>query len=151
MSVGRLSLIASLVGGVLVFSHAALSYAKAKDANAQPFTVQDLVRLQRLSDVTASPDGKHLAYTVRTTDMEANRGRTAIWLLDTNKRNAVAVRLTDPIDGANSPQWSADGNSVYFLSSHGGASQVWRSDVRHIDAAHPATPVDSSAARRWLF
>ena len=66
-------------------------------AAAEPFTVQDLVRLERVSELAASPDGKHLAYTLRTTDMEANKGRTAIWLADTGARtrHAAAVRLTD--------------------------------------------------------
>ena len=37
-----------------------------------------------------SPDGKRVAYTLRTTDMEANKGRTAIWLLDVRKRRCRA-------------------------------------------------------------
>jgi dipeptidyl aminopeptidase/acylaminoacyl peptidase len=60
-----------------------------------PFTVQDMVRMERISEVAVAPDGKRVAYTQRTTDMEANKGRTGVWLLDTGKRGATPLRLTD--------------------------------------------------------
>ena len=58
---------------------------------APPFSVQDLVRLARISEAAVSPDGKHVAYTLRTTDIDANKGRTAIWTIETKKRNAAPV------------------------------------------------------------
>ncbi len=93
---------------------------------AQPFTVQDLVRLERISEPCVAPDGKRIAYTLRTTDMESNKGRTAIWLLDTRKRNAQPERMTDVAATAGSAEWSADGNSLYYLSNRSGSNQVWR-------------------------
>jgi dipeptidyl aminopeptidase/acylaminoacyl peptidase len=94
--------------------------------HSQPFTVQDMVRLDRLSEIAASPDGKRVAYTLRTTDMEANKGRNSIWLLDTGKRGAVPQRLTDLAANSNAAEWSADGRFIYFLSNRGGSTQVWR-------------------------
>jgi dipeptidyl aminopeptidase/acylaminoacyl peptidase len=105
-------------------------------AAAEPFTVQDLVRLERISELAASPDGKHLAYTLRTTDMQANKGRTAIWLADTGARArhaAAAVRLTDIAANSSAAEWSADGRFIYFLSNRSGLNQVWR-------VAAPAPP-----------
>lgn len=40
----------------------------------QPFSVQDLVRLERVSDPQLSPDGRFVAYQVRETDYDANKG-----------------------------------------------------------------------------
>ncbi len=97
---------------------------------AQPFTVQDLVRLERISEPSVAPDGKRIAYTLRTTDMESNKGRTAIWLLDTRKRNAQPERMTDVAATAGSAEWSADGNSLYYLSNRSGSNQVWRVRAR---------------------
>jgi dipeptidyl aminopeptidase/acylaminoacyl peptidase len=94
--------------------------------HSQPFTVQDMVRLDRLSEIAASPDGKRVAYTLRTTDMEANKGRNAIWLLDTGKRAAEPQRLTDLAANSNAAEWSADGRFIYFLSNRSGSTQVWR-------------------------
>src|SRR6202161_3683779 len=90
---------------------AAAAAAPANPAadHAQPFTVQDMVRLERISEIAASPDGKRVAYTLRTTDMEANKGRTGIWLVDTGKRAADALRLTDIAANSSVAQWSADG------------------------------------------
>jgi dipeptidyl aminopeptidase/acylaminoacyl peptidase len=92
----------------------------------QPFSVQDLVRLERISEPAVSPDGKRIVYTLRTTDMEASKGRTAIWMLDTRKRKGSAVRLTDLVANSSAAQWSADGRSIYYLSDRGGSTQVWR-------------------------
>ena len=104
--------------------------APANTEHVQPITVQDLVRLQRVSDLAASPDGKHLAYTVRTTDMEANTARTTVWLADTGARTrrvaAAAVRLTDIAANSSAAAWSTDGRYIYFLSNRSGSNQVWR-------------------------
>ena len=51
-------------------------------APTAPFTVEDLVRLKRISDPQVSPDGRVLAFVQRETDMKANKGRTSLWLLD---------------------------------------------------------------------
>ena len=90
---------------------------------AQPFTVQDMVRMERISDVAVAPDGKHVAYTQRTTDMEANKGRTSVWMLDTGKRGATPLRLTDGGPNSNSPEWSKDGKFIYFLSNRSGTTR----------------------------
>src|SRR5271167_3782391 len=94
--------------------------------HSQPFSVQDLVRLERISDLAASPDGRRVVYTLRTTDMEANKGRTSVWLADTGKRGAAAARLTDLAANSDSAEWSTDGRFVYYLSNRSGTSQVWR-------------------------
>ena len=104
----------------LLFFRAAASAAAGNAAadRSQPFTVQDMVRLERISEIAASPDGKRVAYTLRTTDMEANKGRTGIWLVDAGPRTprgAAAQRLTDIAANSSSAEWSADGRFIYFL------------------------------------
>lgn len=98
----------------------------ANNQDRRPFSVEELVRLQRVSEPVLSPDGKTVAFTVRETDMDANRGRTDIWSLDLATKGAQPQRLTSDPENDGSPQWSADGRSLYFLSSRGGSSQVWR-------------------------
>ena len=110
---------------------------------APPFTVQDLVRLERISEPCVAPDGKRIAYTLRTTDMEANKARTGIWLLDTRKRNALPVRLTDIAANASSAEWSADGNSLFYLSNRSGSNQVWRVGARS-DSPRGEAPRDDA-------
>jgi dipeptidyl aminopeptidase/acylaminoacyl peptidase len=103
--------------------------ALARPASAEPaqaFSVQDLVRLARVSEPAVSPDGKRLAYTLRVTDMDANKGRMAIWIIETRKHGAPAERVTDIAANSSAPEWSADGKFLYFLSNRGGTNQVWR-------------------------
>ena len=97
--------------------------------HSRPFTVQDLVRLERISEIAASPDGKRVAYTLRSTDMEGNKGRTGIWMVDTGTRTlrgGGAQRLTDMAANSSAAEWSADGRYLYFLSNRSGTTQVWR-------------------------
>ena len=53
----------------------------------QNFTADDLVRLQRVGDPQASPDGNSVAFILRRTDMEADKGRTSLWLMNTGAKN----------------------------------------------------------------
>jgi dipeptidyl aminopeptidase/acylaminoacyl peptidase len=120
--------------------------AKPSADPAKPFTVRDLVRLERVSEAAVAPDGRRVAYTLRTTDMEANKGRTGIWLVDTAKRGSSPTRLTDLAANSNAAEWSADGRMIYFLSNRSGSSQVWR--VPAGDGRHHAEPhrVDAPGA-----
>ena len=114
---GRLALGAA---ALLAFGPAAFA------ADLKPFAVDDLVRLKRVSEPMLSPDGKTVVFTVRETDMDANRGRTDLWALELGSKDAAPRRLTTHPDNDSSPQWSPDGRHVYFLSTRGGSSQVWR-------------------------
>ena len=121
MSAERVSFVLSLV--CLAGASAA---ATTPPEPTQAFSIQDMVRMERISDVAVAPDGKHVAFTERTTDMEANKGRTSVWMLDTGKRGATPLRLTDGGPNSNSPEWSKDGKFIYFLSNRSGTTQVWR-------------------------
>jgi dipeptidyl aminopeptidase/acylaminoacyl peptidase len=99
---------------------------KSQAAAPRPFTVEDLVRLKRVSDPAISPDGRSVVFSVRETDMEANRGRVDLWSLDLATKGAQPRRLTTHPENDSSPQWSSDGRDIYFLSTRSGSSQVWR-------------------------
>lgn len=132
-----------LLAGILL----ADALCAVRPAEARPFTVQDLVRLDRVSDPRLSPDGTHLAYQLRETDYAANRGITGIWLLDLSGKGADAAgaprRLTAAGVSSSSPRWSPDGRTLYFLSSRSGRSQVWKIDLAGGEAqAVTHAPVD---------
>jgi dipeptidyl aminopeptidase/acylaminoacyl peptidase len=91
-----------------------------------PLTADDLVRLERVTDPQVAPDGRSVAFVIRETDMEANRGRTDIWLLDLTQKNATPRRLTQNDANDSSPRWAPDSRAIYFLSTRSGQSQVWR-------------------------
>ena len=102
---------------------AALALAAAP-AQPQPYTAQDQVTLRRLSSPTVSPDGQRIAFVLRSTDLEANRGRTDLWLVQLD--GAPPRQLTQDPASDSQPVWAPDGQSLFFLSSRGGSSQVFR-------------------------
>jgi dipeptidyl aminopeptidase/acylaminoacyl peptidase len=93
------------------------------------FGVRDLLAMERLSDHQVSPDGRRVAFVLRQTDLEADRGRNDLWLLDLDAAGRAAGaprRLTTHADSDTSPRWAPDGGSLFFLSTRSGSSQVWR-------------------------
>lgn len=93
-------------------------------AAPHPFSVDDLVRLERVSDPHLSPEGADILYQLRQTDYDANRGLTSLWRVAVD--GGEPVKLTEPGLGGNSGQWSADGKHVFFLAVASGVNQVWR-------------------------
>jgi len=96
----------------------------ASAADPHPFSIHDMLAMRRVSDPAVSPDGKSVLFTVRDTDLEANRGRTDIWLAAVD--GSSLRQLTSHPDNDSSGRWSGDGKSVLFLSTRGGSSQVWK-------------------------
>src|SRR5262245_38237459 len=100
--------------------------ANAADT-ARALTPTDLNTLARVSDPQVSPNGRYLAYVQRETDLDANRGRTDLWLVDLEAGNgAKPRRLTQNSASDTHPRWSIDGSNIYFLSSRTGSTQIWR-------------------------
>ncbi|MGB9005793.1 MAG: S9 family peptidase [Candidatus Aminicenantales bacterium] len=97
---------------------------QALPAETHPFSIHDMLAMDRISDPAVSPDGKRIVFVLRTTDLEANRGRTDLWLTDADGKNLRPL-TTHPAADLN-PRWSPDGKFVWFLSTRSGSSQVWR-------------------------
>ena len=93
-------------------------------AAPHPFGPQDLLAMQRLSEPKPSPAGDRVVFAVRTLDPAADRYRTDLWSVGGD--GAGLRRLTSHEGNENSPAWSPDGRTVYFLSPASGSSQVWR-------------------------
>ncbi len=104
----------------LLFTVAATALVAAKG-----LTVDDMLAMQRVSDPQVSPDGKWVAFSVRETDLDANRGRFDIWVTAVDG-STPATRLTSHPEVDNEGRWSGDGKWLYFMSTRSGRSQVWR-------------------------
>ena len=96
----------------------------ALSAQAHPFSVHDMLAMQRISSPAPSPDGSQVAFVLKTIDVEGNSSQTDLWLV---RRDGSGLRrlTTNPAADFN-PVWSPDGQWIYFLSTRGGTSQVWR-------------------------
>jgi dipeptidyl aminopeptidase/acylaminoacyl peptidase len=94
-------------------------------AGSAAFTPEDLNALKRVTDPQVSPDGRLVVFVQRETDLDANKGRTSLWLMRLVPGDAQPRRLIDA-NGASSPRWASDSRTLYFLSTASGSSQVWR-------------------------
>jgi len=111
----------ALAVACLALSGAALAQPAAAP---HPFNVRDLVSFRRLSEPQPSPAGDQVVFVLRTTDLAANRGRTNLWRVGIDGSGLQALTPAKGNDA--SPRWSADGKSLFFLSTRSGSSQVWR-------------------------
>ena len=109
--------------------------ANAAASVPHPFGIHDLVMLDRVSDPQISPDGKRVAYQVRETDYENNKGRNGIWTIELGNPKAQAARLTAAAANATAPRWSADGDAIYYQDK----GQIWRLAADGKTAAMQAT------------
>jgi dipeptidyl aminopeptidase/acylaminoacyl peptidase len=96
----------------------------AGTAHAKGLTVDDMLAMERVSDPAVSPDGKWVVFSVRETDLVANRGRYDVWLVGVD--GSGLTRLTSNTETDTNAVWSGDGRWVYFTSTRSGSSQVWR-------------------------
>lgn len=94
-------------------------------ATAAPhtFSVHDMLAMARITDPRVSPDGSQVVFSLRETDLEANKGRSDIWSCSVDGTQLRS--LTGNKGGNVQPRWSPDGKTIYFLSSRGGTQQVW--------------------------
>lgn len=91
------------------------------------FSVLDMLEVDRVSSPALASDGSKVAYVLRETDMQANRGRTSLWLQHLDGQ--PARRLDAHPKGASQPTWGPDDEHLYFVSSRSGSSQVWRMTI----------------------
>jgi dipeptidyl aminopeptidase/acylaminoacyl peptidase len=117
---------------------AAYSAEAIAASSARPFTADDLVSLKRVSSPQVSRDGRRIAFVVRESQLQANRTRTSVWLMELGAPQAVARRVTHSDASEWSPRWAPDGSGLYFISSRSGSAQIWRLPA-NAGEAHPVT------------
>jgi dipeptidyl aminopeptidase/acylaminoacyl peptidase len=70
--------------GLLVVGTILLGSTVGVAAETHPFSVQDMLAMQRISDPQVSTDGEWVVFVLRTSDLEANRGSKDLWLIGTD-------------------------------------------------------------------
>ena len=96
----------------------------AGEIAAGRFTPEVMWKMRRAGASSLSPDGTRLLYAATDYSMAENRGISTLWIEEL--ATGRCRQLTDCASNNHSPQWSADGQAVWFMSDRSGSTQVWR-------------------------
>ncbi len=81
-------------------------------------------KLQRIQEPALSPDGKTVAFVVRSFDLEANTSTRHIYTVALD--GGTPLQLTKEGTLNERPKWTPDSKQIVFVSNRSGQSQIWR-------------------------
>ncbi|MDX1941408.1 MAG: S9 family peptidase, partial [Saprospiraceae bacterium] len=84
---------------------------------------EQVISLRNVGSPILSPDGKHIVFTVSSTDWKENGYDTEIWLA---RDGEEPFQLTRTAKGSsNSPKWSPDGKWIAFTANRNDKNQLF--------------------------
>jgi dipeptidyl aminopeptidase/acylaminoacyl peptidase len=92
-------------------------------AQKLPFDVQAMMQVARISDPQISPDGRSVAFTVQTVDLDGNKKPKQIYTVPVD--GGSPRQITNAGVANERARWSPDSNRIAFVSDRGGSSQIW--------------------------
>src|SRR3979490_2411509 len=104
-----------------------LACASLTFAQERRFTIDDLLKVRRVSDPQLSPKGDLVAFSITDVDKTANKSTTQIYLVPL--AGGEMRQLTNDEHSSSSPRWSPDGERLAFISARDGEDQIWTIDV----------------------
>ncbi|MPY24590.1 S9 family peptidase [Shewanella psychropiezotolerans] len=97
----------------------------AQASSPQPFKVQDLVKINKLHSSTLSSDGNSIVFGIKKFDAEG-KASSDLYIQDLTQMGSEPKQLTFAAGTEHSAAFSADDQSVYFLASRDGSSQLYK-------------------------
>lgn len=101
--------------------------AETSADDRRPLVLEDLASIRYPGEPRLSPNGKNIAF-----DMDDQ-----IFVVAADGGDVRPV--TSAASAANSPHWSKDGRSLYFLSDRAGSNQLWRLPLDEFGEAEQLT------------
>lgn len=83
---------------------------------------EEVISIRSVGGPVISPDGRSIAFSVRTTDWKNNRYDSEIWLVRDGEKPFQLTRTKNGSSG--SPKWSPDGKWIAFLADRGDKRQM---------------------------
>jgi len=116
-----------------IFLFSSFAFAQSTPQK-RPMTFEDMMQMKRLGETAVSPDGKWLAYSVTTVNLDQNTKTPELWMQAIGGGEPQKLAVGQPGDAG--PQFAPEGKRMLFLSGREGGTQVWLADF---DAATGAT------------
>lgn len=122
--------------------------ATPADAPEKLFQGRDLFGLQYAADPQIRPDGRAVAYARRSFDIMTDRGRSSIWLIDTE--TGTQTPLVTGSGSHGSPRWSPKGDRLAYVSSaQDGRPQLFVRWIQSGQTAKLAELLDAPDSLTW--
>lgn len=86
-----------------------------------------MMRIARIGDPALSPNGRQVAFTVQTPDVDKNAKPQQIYLVPAD--GGTPRQITRDGSQNERPRWSPDSRRIYFISNRNGSSQIWAMDA----------------------
>ncbi|MGL4835491.1 MAG: S9 family peptidase, partial [Shewanella sp.] len=109
---------------LLALSSAGLAYSSYATAST-PFTVQQLINLNKMHSTTVSHDGTKLVYGLKTVN-DKGESHSELYLLDLTQANAKPLQLTAAAGTEHDVSFAKDDSAIYFLANRSGTSQLYK-------------------------
>jgi len=109
----------------------------------RPISVDDLWAMKRVGGIELSPDGNTIAFTVTSYSMEANKGKTEIYLVNTDGSNLHLFKSTDK--SISNPKFSPDGKKLAYEYN----GQVWWANPDGSDAKEVTDIYSGASGFEW--
>jgi dipeptidyl aminopeptidase/acylaminoacyl peptidase len=106
-----------LIGFPAAFMVLSIGAVGSISVHAEGFLSSDMYRLRAVDEVTFSPDGRRIAYTVAMFD-RPGRPYSQLWVMDV--AGGKSIRIGGEKDPGSSPKWSPDGSWIGFEGEQGG-------------------------------
>ena len=97
------------------------------------FDIDAYLSMKGVSEISVSPDGAFVAYTISETDLEEDSYTSVVWMLPV--AGGEPIPMTAAGTSSSTPKWSPDNRYLAILSSRkDDTTQVWLLDRRGGDA-----------------
>ncbi len=100
-----------------------LALATGLAAQKQPFDVNALLKIARIGEPALSPDGKTVAFTAQSIDLNQNTKPKQVYTVPV--LGGVPRQITTDGDDNERPEWSPDSTHIAYISNRSGSAQVW--------------------------
>src|SRR6188474_3371960 len=107
---------------LIAISVLVLSFTAVATAQQGRYTVEDLLKVRRVSDPQVSPDGRQVAFAIGDVNFDGNRVVNQIYLVPVG--GGSPKQLTSGTSSSTSPRWSPDGKKIAFTTG----GQIWIMD-----------------------